>query len=172
MNMTMFMTLNWLAEAMLYHARLLIYNKLHLFRIYHSDLHFFIACRRHMCRNENEADIIFSTAHKAKGLEFDTVKIAGFLDQDLDFTRLSEDEKNILYVAVSRYGLYFFVWLFFCLIVSLLLFPILILFFIFPLPFMNSRNLHWSQGKEVSDHERFFGPPSASVGRVFRLFAS
>jgi len=58
--------------------------------------------KRHMCKSEEEADIIFSTAHKAKGLEFDTVKIAGFLDHDLDPMRMIEDEKNILYVAVSR----------------------------------------------------------------------
>ena len=55
-------------------------------------------------------DIWFTTAHKAKGLEFDTVKVsddflgarssASFGLQDL--LRFPDDEKNILYVAVSR----------------------------------------------------------------------
>ena len=50
------------------------------------------------------ADIVFSTAHKAKGLEFDTVKITDDFPIQDDFLMSKEDEKNILYVAVSRLG--------------------------------------------------------------------
>lgn len=51
--------------------------------------------------SEDKADVIISTAHKAKGREWDTVKIAG------DFTPkddepLSRPEMMLLYVAVTR----------------------------------------------------------------------
>ena len=54
------------------------------------------------------ADIVFSTAHKAKGLEFDTVRLA----DDFNIETLSNsqptpvcystDERNLMYVAVTR----------------------------------------------------------------------
>ena len=55
-------------------------------------------------------DIWFTTAHKAKGLEFDTVKVSddflGARSADLvgpdHLLRFPDDEKNIFYVAVSR----------------------------------------------------------------------
>ena len=51
---------------------------------------------------QDKADIVFSTAHKSKGLEFDTVKVTDdFLVSD-DHHLSQEDEKNLLYVAVSR----------------------------------------------------------------------
>lgn len=56
------------------------------------------------------ADLVLTTAHKAKGLEFDTVKLSedflmGLENPDqISLRRCEEDEKNLLYVAVSRYG--------------------------------------------------------------------
>ncbi|CAI9723751.1 F-box DNA helicase 1-like [Octopus vulgaris] len=49
-----------------------------------------------------DAEIVFTTAHKSKGLEFDTVKI---LD---DFNLDTQDERNLFYVAITRakYSLY------------------------------------------------------------------
>ena len=79
-----------------------------------------------MCSNESEADITFSTAHKAKGLEFDTVKIAGFSDHDSDLEEMNEDEKNILYVAVSRCVAHLVHWSFFC-----ICFPLFLLYSFF-----------------------------------------
>lgn len=52
-----------------------------------------------------QADIVFSTVHKAKGLEFSTVKIT---NDFLDFTQqgrlqiVDNEEVNLLYVAVTR----------------------------------------------------------------------
>ena len=54
------------------------------------------------------ADIVLTTAHKAKGLEFDTVKLSEDFLQTLEschpclLARCEEDEKNLVYVAVSR----------------------------------------------------------------------
>ena len=52
-----------------------------------------------------EADIVFTTAHKSKGLEFDTVKVTDDFIPGLDphDPRIQEDEKNLIYVAASRY---------------------------------------------------------------------
>ncbi|KAL9960100.1 hypothetical protein ACROYT_G033506 [Oculina patagonica] len=56
--------------------------------------------------NLQQADTIFSTAHKAKGLEFDTVRVTDdFLpgsDIGMTMHEHGEDEKNLVYVAVSR----------------------------------------------------------------------
>jgi len=51
-----------------------------------------------------EADIVFTTAHKSKGLEFDTVKVTDDFIPGLDphDPRMKEDEKNLIYVAASR----------------------------------------------------------------------
>lgn len=62
---------------------------------------------RKEAKDFSPADIVFTTAHKAKGLEFDTVKLSeDFLQiQGLNrssVARCPEDEKNLLYVAVSR----------------------------------------------------------------------
>ncbi|GAB1608590.1 F-box DNA helicase 1-like [Argonauta hians] len=48
------------------------------------------------------AEVIFATAHKSKGLEFDTVKILE------DFNLETRDERNLFYVAITRakYSLY------------------------------------------------------------------
>lgn len=57
----------------------------------------------------NTADMIFSTVHKAKGLEFNTVKLTDDFNVGLDFVTglsrpvlISADEFNLLYVAVTR----------------------------------------------------------------------
>ena len=63
----------------------------------------FAVCRAHMTDDEDSADILFTTAHKAKGLEFDTVKVVDDFRITPDLEKGSDDEKNLLYVAVSRY---------------------------------------------------------------------
>ncbi len=51
-------------------------------------------------------DVIFSTAHKSKGMEFDTVALLDDFEPKLVPSKgLSEDdaaEQNLLYVAVTR----------------------------------------------------------------------
>jgi len=57
------------------------------------------------CKDIRMADIILSTVHKAKGLEFDTVVLLNdFPDFKDNFGRIavSEDEKNLIYVAITR----------------------------------------------------------------------
>lgn len=65
--------------------------------------------------NKSEADLIFSTVHRSKGMEYDAVHIVDDFaspeqlekvysnkkDKDLDLAKLSE-EVNLLYVAVTR----------------------------------------------------------------------
>jgi F-box protein 18 (helicase) len=61
-----------------------------------------------MTKRLENADIVLSTAHKAKGLEFDTVKITEDFMLSVDaltpvhLEQCDPDEKNLLYVAVSR----------------------------------------------------------------------
>ncbi len=56
----------------------------------------------------NDADVIISTAHKAKGLEWDTVKLADDFpdpmrwDKKEEKWKVREDELNLLYVAATR----------------------------------------------------------------------
>ena len=51
-------------------------------------------------------DVIFSTANKSKGMEFDTVALLDDFEPKLDWSpQLTEDdatEQNLLYVAVTR----------------------------------------------------------------------
>lgn len=58
--------------------------------------------RMHMTDDQDQADILFTTAHKSKGLEFDTVKVVDDFYVTTELERCSDDEKNLLYVAVSR----------------------------------------------------------------------
>jgi len=58
------------------------------------------------CKDIRMADIVLSTVHKAKGLEFETVVL---LDDFPDFTdeygrmgQIGEDEMNLVYVAITR----------------------------------------------------------------------
>ncbi|XP_013400415.1 F-box DNA helicase 1-like isoform X2 [Lingula anatina] len=50
------------------------------------------------------ADVVFSTAHKSKGLEFSTVQLTDdfLINSDGQTVEHKEDECNILYVAVTR----------------------------------------------------------------------
>lgn len=52
--------------------------------------------------NENEAQVTVSTAHKAKGREWDTVRIAGDFDRDDDGGSVDGAEAMLAYVAVTR----------------------------------------------------------------------
>lgn len=63
--------------------------------------------RRNECKTENAADLVIGTAHRAKGLEWDSVCLASDFpdlldpDSDLDEAQLA-DELNLLYVACTR----------------------------------------------------------------------
>merc|ERR1712098_880974 len=48
------------------------------------------------------ADIALSTIHKAKGLEFDTVVLLNDFNDQISVDKWPEDEKNLLYVAITR----------------------------------------------------------------------
>lgn len=67
---------------------------------------------KHKVDNINECNIILSTAHKSKGLEFDQVMLTNdyinFFNSagELLPNRLKEEEINILYVAASRAKMY------------------------------------------------------------------
>jgi len=58
------------------------------------------------CKDIRMADIVLSTVHKAKGLEFESVVLLNdFPDFKDDYGRMgmvSEDEKNLVYVAITR----------------------------------------------------------------------
>lgn len=57
---------------------------------------------------ERDADVVISTAHKAKGLEWDTVKLSDDFpdpmawDKSEERWKVREDELNLLYVATTR----------------------------------------------------------------------
>ncbi|MEW6347083.1 MAG: UvrD-helicase domain-containing protein [Paraburkholderia sp.] len=54
---------------------------------------------------EPEADYVVSTVHRAKGLEWNRVKVTGdfrFKTEDDGRTTLADDEKRLLYVALTR----------------------------------------------------------------------
>ncbi|MFC0402984.1 3'-5' exonuclease [Paraburkholderia rhizosphaerae] len=54
---------------------------------------------------ESEADYVISTVHRAKGLEWDRVRVTGdfrFKTEDDGRTTMAEDEKRLLYVALTR----------------------------------------------------------------------
>jgi superfamily I DNA/RNA helicase len=54
---------------------------------------------------EAEADFVVSTVHRAKGLEWQRVKVTGdfrFKTEDDGRTTLADDEKRLLYVALTR----------------------------------------------------------------------
>jgi hypothetical protein len=63
--------------------------------------------RRNEEKQELRADLVIATAHRAKGLEWDTVRLASdftdLLDDDLDMSEETVgDELNLLYVACTR----------------------------------------------------------------------
>ncbi|WGS55045.1 ATP-binding domain-containing protein (plasmid) [Paraburkholderia sp. D15] len=55
--------------------------------------------------SEKEADYVVSTVHRAKGLEWDRVRVAGdfrFRNEDDGRTTLADDEARLAYVALTR----------------------------------------------------------------------
>lgn len=77
--------------------------KVQILEQYTSNLHKVLSyIEASEVKDMKDADVIFTTAHKAKGLEFSTVKI---LD---DFNIDTYEERNLLYVAITRakYSLY------------------------------------------------------------------
>ena len=61
--------------------------------------------KKQYCSDVDQAEIVFSTAHKSKGLEFDTVRLGEDFLLDCSVEELENapnDEKNLLYVAVTR----------------------------------------------------------------------
>jgi Superfamily I DNA and RNA helicases len=79
---------------------------------YGNDLPKFIArLKENEVENKEDADMIFSTVHRCKGMEYDAVtllndfiteeKLKRFIGEKMDENRLVE-EINILYVAVTR----------------------------------------------------------------------
>jgi hypothetical protein len=55
--------------------------------------------------DEAQADYVVSTVHRAKGLEWDRVKVAGdfgFKTEDDGRISMADDEKRLLYVALTR----------------------------------------------------------------------
>jgi hypothetical protein len=53
-------------------------------------------------RPEAQCDLVISTAHKAKGREWETVELAGDFPEPEDDDGLSDEELRLLYVAVTR----------------------------------------------------------------------
>jgi superfamily I DNA/RNA helicase len=52
--------------------------------------------------NPDEADVVITTAHKAKGLEWPKVKLSNDFKTPTDNQNPTNEETNILYVAASR----------------------------------------------------------------------
>ncbi|XP_038067815.1 F-box DNA helicase 1-like [Patiria miniata] len=81
-------------------------NKIRIAEMYNVRIPELIEKIRSRTKPETMADIVLSTAHQAKGLEFDTVKIAD--DFGISEARLSplvvvdKDELNMVYVAITR----------------------------------------------------------------------
>ncbi|XP_061172285.1 F-box DNA helicase 1-like [Saccostrea echinata] len=84
-------------------------GKIRIVKTYHHNLP--VTIRKilaHTVRDLNIADMIFSTVHKAKGLEFNTVRLTDDFNVGQDVPGIirtvpvSADEYNLLYVAVSR----------------------------------------------------------------------
>ncbi|XP_077977682.1 F-box DNA helicase 1-like [Glandiceps talaboti] len=84
--------------------------KIHIVEIHHVKIPRHTAkIRSRACHDMRLADVVLSTAHKSKGLEFDTVKLtddylSGILNypDGVSYQDLPEDELNLLYVAVTR----------------------------------------------------------------------
>jgi superfamily I DNA/RNA helicase len=51
---------------------------------------------------ESEADVIVSTAHKSKGREWSTVRLAGDFAEPLERGAGADGELRLLYVAATR----------------------------------------------------------------------
>ncbi|QBL11230.1 UvrD-helicase domain-containing protein [Campylobacter helveticus] len=81
-----------------------------LFKYIHSDIKKLIKDIEKACvKNENKADLILSTGHKSKGLEWDNVELSDdflnlkqTLDNDEFEITIAKEELNLLYVAITR----------------------------------------------------------------------
>lgn len=54
------------------------------------------------CTNTSKPDILITTAHKSKGLEWDNVTIYSDFSYDSDELQIDREELNLLYVSVTR----------------------------------------------------------------------
>lgn len=54
------------------------------------------------CTNTKKPDILITTAHKSKGLEWDNVTIYSDFSYDAETRQIEREELNILYVAITR----------------------------------------------------------------------
>lgn len=87
-------------KEMLYHVKVV--------EKYNGKLESIIKGIKSSSTSINQADIILSTAHKSKGLEFEQVILSNdypsFINKDgtFDYKQMREDEINILYVAATR----------------------------------------------------------------------
>lgn len=61
-----------------------------------------LIARLRRCVQPHQADIVLSTAHKSKGLEWPTVKIAGDFANPEQHEELGAAEHRLMYVAVTR----------------------------------------------------------------------
>ena len=85
-------------------------GKINIVEAYKRSIPSIIEKIKRRCKNDPKtADYIFTTTHKAKGLEWKTVilctdftEISGGLMSSAEQTSDLEDEKNILYVAMTR----------------------------------------------------------------------
>ncbi|XP_065830337.1 F-box DNA helicase 1-like isoform X3 [Oscarella lobularis] len=84
-------------------------GKLRTVETHHSNIPAYVQLLKDRSREEDFADILFSTTHKAKGLEFSTVRVLDdFLGASAHLPtfggvgNLPEDEYNLLYVAATR----------------------------------------------------------------------
>ncbi|XP_074646265.1 F-box DNA helicase 1-like isoform X2 [Tubulanus polymorphus] len=82
-------------------------GKIRIVRTYNHNLPSHIAkIRSKTVTDQRIADVLFSTAHKSKGLEFDTVRLTDDYNvlpgEGNQSFQIKDDEKNILYVAATR----------------------------------------------------------------------
>ncbi|XP_041348939.1 F-box DNA helicase 1-like [Gigantopelta aegis] len=86
-------------------------GKIRIVRTFHNNLPMCLKKIREKCVHDiTTADVVFSTAHKSKGLEFSTVRITDDyiaspvhdLSLSQILTQIPVDETNLLYVAVTR----------------------------------------------------------------------
>lgn len=80
-----------------------------LFKYIHSDIKKLIKDITKQCvKEQSKAELILSTGHKSKGLEWDNVEIIDdFLNirqelEEKDELKIAKEELNLLYVAITR----------------------------------------------------------------------
>ena len=80
-----------------------------LFKYIHSDIKKLIKDITKQCvKEQSKAELILSTGHKSKGVEWDNVEIIDdFLNirqelEEKDELKIAKEELNLLYVAITR----------------------------------------------------------------------